>query len=47
MPALGDRIIVGFDEIDKTLRAYILHQSIGSIGSIGSIVYTANTPPVK
>ena len=44
MPALGDRIKVGFDEIDKTLRAYIWHQSIGSIGSI---VHTGNIPPVK
>ena len=26
MPALGDRIKVGFDEIDKTLRAYIIFQ---------------------
>ena len=24
MPALGDRIKVGFDEIDKTLRTYII-----------------------
>ena len=26
MPALGDRIQVRFDEIDKTLRAYIIFQ---------------------
>ena len=26
MPALGGRIKVGFDEIDKTLRAYIIFQ---------------------
>ena len=26
MPALGDRAIVRFDEIEKTLRAYIIFQ---------------------
>ena len=39
MPARGDRIKVGFDEIDNTLRAYIIFQQHPKIQNSKQNVY--------